>query len=94
MTQDNICIWCDEPVAPGEHRDFYGVLDGRTVKQVASHWECGARSIIGSVGHQQGLCSCDGGPGTLDDPPGMTKRQAAQAAFAYFKGKRDILTGG
>jgi hypothetical protein len=36
---------------------------------------------LGSVGHQKGTCSCHGG--TEEDPPEMTKRQAAVAAWVY-----------
>ncbi|MEI6196534.1 MAG: helix-turn-helix domain-containing protein [Verrucomicrobiota bacterium] len=40
------------------------------------------RSIAGSVGHQNQRCSCFGG--TEDDPPGLTVRQAAQAALDRY----------
>jgi hypothetical protein len=46
------------------------------------HRNCYLREIIGSVGHQNGNCSCrDGGGG---DPPGMTLREAADAAVTLF----------
>jgi hypothetical protein len=66
-----LCAWCDEPILPGEHTSMGGV-----------HYECGLRSVIGSVGHQKGLCSCYGG--SEEDPPGLTRRQAAIAAAEYF----------
>ena len=47
------------------------------------HWECAARMVVGSVGHQMGRCSCNGGD--AGDPEGMTKRQAAQAALALAR---------
>lgn len=70
------CGWCDEPLLPHEERAPFG----------PEHYECSLRSIIGSLGHQRGLCSCYGG--TEEDPPGMTRRQAAAAAANYFNTKR------
>lgn len=46
---------------------------------VALHVECLFRETVGSVGHLTHRCTCYGGD--FDDPPGMTKRQAAAAAY-------------
>jgi hypothetical protein len=46
------------------------------------HIECYIRLTVGSLAHQQRKCSCYGG--TEHDPPGMTLRQAAIAAFEYW----------
>lgn len=46
---------------------------------VALHVECYFRETVGSVGHLTRRCRCFGGD--YDDPPGMTKRQAAVAAY-------------
>jgi len=51
--------------------------------RIPYHPECMARSVIGSVGHQRRTCPCYGG--TESDPEGMTKREAARAAVAYFR---------
>jgi hypothetical protein len=81
-----VCLHCDEPVLTGErsevtsYLDASGVLASRTV-----HWECGARAVVGSVGHQLGKCSCHGG--TEEDPPGMSKREAARAACALYRSR-------
>jgi len=73
------CPFCREPVLLEE-------LDGVRARELADgkhvHSECLMRSIIGSLGHQLGRCSCYGG--TEEDPPGLTKRQAARAAWDYF----------
>lgn len=69
------CVWCDEPILPAERRT--GLV----------HFECGLRSAVGSVGHQKKACSCYGG--TMEDPPGLTRRQAAIAAEEYFYLGRD-----
>lgn len=77
------CFHCEEPIAA----DDDGLLvaspaaDGGW-KQLPVHMECNLRIVVGSVGHQNAKCSCFGG--TEEDPPGMTKRQAAAAAVRLF----------
>jgi hypothetical protein len=51
------------------------------------HFECHFRMIVGSVAHQQGRCSCFGG--TKHEPPGVTLRQSAVAAYRYWKVTND-----
>lgn len=70
------CILCGEPIA----EDDMGTIN--FVNQV-SHHECLMRSVIGSVGHLKGNCFCFGG--TEEDPPGMSRREAAQAAVKLFQ---------
>lgn len=69
-----LCPCCDEPILEGERL----APDMRP----PTHYECGLRAVIGSVGHQRGRCSCFGG--SEEDPPGMTRRQAATAAALFF----------
>ena len=71
------CFWCKEEVLPGEESPL--PLNGRRGE---AHRECMVRSIAGSVGHQAGRCSCFGGE--EEDPPGMTVREAARAAYQMF----------
>ena len=47
------------------------------------HKNCFLRTIFGSVGHQRKQCSCFGG--TLEDPQGLTPREAADAAVREYK---------
>lgn len=70
------CLHCQEPIAEGDTGtiNFAGQI---------MHYECDLRGVIGSVGHLMGKCSCYGG--TEEDPPGMTARQAAQAACALWE---------
>lgn len=80
LAKDNklLCQWCDEPVTLLELRQSADLnLSGQ-----ATHHECSLRSVIGSVGHQKRLCSCYGGD--QEDPPGLTRREAARAAAEYF----------
>lgn len=77
-----VCIWCGEPVHPEEQaRDFSNPI----------HYECGVRSIVGSVGHIHGRCSCfEKDPAKQeDDPPGLTTREAARVATVLFYRLRD-----
>jgi hypothetical protein len=71
------CAWCGEVILEGE---------ATAIKLVGCdhrfHRECMLRSIVGSVAHQTRRCSCYGG--TEDDPPGLTKREAARKAFELF----------
>lgn len=70
-----ICPWCEEPVLDTDRR-------AAEHRYQPLHYECGLRAALGSVGHQRKLCFCYGG--TEEDPPGMTRRQAAVAAANYF----------
>lgn len=75
------CQWCNEKVQATETGVIYS-------NGPACHLECFLRQSFGSVGHQLGLCICFGGPGWLDDPPNLTKREAAVAAVAWFRTHR------
>lgn len=72
-----ICRRCGEPITAAD-RKSPARLDGN-----AMHYECGLRMVIGSVGHLLGKCHCYGG--TMEDPEGMTRRQAAQAACELWE---------
>lgn len=81
-----VCSHCDELIEAGDSGMWQAHIEldrphavGRPV-----HRECVIRSIVGSVGHQEGRCSCFGG--TEEDPPGMTKREAARAAAERARG--------
>lgn len=76
------CLHCGDAI----HEEDTGTMEifvdtsGAVLKPL--HYECRLRGVIGSVGHQKGLCSCFGG--TEEDPEGMTKHEAAIAAARYF----------
>jgi hypothetical protein len=76
------CIYCQEAIA----EDDEGIVMPYHETEVSwkpTHRECLLRQVVGSVGHQQKRCSCHGG--TEEDPPGLTKREAAKAAVALFE---------
>jgi hypothetical protein len=49
------------------------------------HDECAFRLAAGSLGHLQRICSCYVPGSIVGDPPGMTARQAAQAALEHYR---------
>lgn len=69
------CLYCKESVELGD-RGFVNIIG-----QVF-HLECQVRMIVGSVGHQMKQCYCYGG--NEEDPPGLTRRQAAIKAKELF----------
>lgn len=77
-----ICPHCDEPIAADESGW------GESPQGQWFHVECMARMLMGSIGHQLALCSCY--DGDYEDPPTLTRREAAKAAFehAQARGRR------
>ena len=67
------CQWCDEPLLDHERHPLLGA-------GTCLHRECGISSVVGSVAHLSGKCSCFVDGAEEGDPPWMTKRQAAKAA--------------
>ena len=80
------CSYCEEPFL-AEDAGIMLPHHGKKVVDHPYHQNCFLRTVLGSVGHQQGDCSCHGG--TDEDPLNLTKRQAADAAVHHFRGKRD-----
>ena len=78
------CFSCKELVAEGDSGVMMPLVEAGSATYAPQHRECFLRRIVGSVGHQQGTCSCYGGQ--EEDPPEMTKREAALAATKLFYG--------
>ena len=69
------CLWCEEMVGPGDL--MHSLLPGY-------HYACALRTSLGSIGHVQGTCSCYRKDAVVeDDPPGLTRRQAARLVADY-----------
>lgn len=76
-----LCLYCDEPVTePGQWKGIVSI----TGKERATHLECATRALIGGLNHLQGRCTCCGGD-EPPDPAGLTRREAALAAVAYWE---------
>lgn len=74
-----ICLWCEEEIEEGDRGVIQAVLKMTNEFETRpQHLNCFLRSVLGSVGHLRKQCSCYGG--TEEDPPGLTMRQAADAA--------------
>jgi hypothetical protein len=76
------CIHCTEAIVEGDQ----GIID---TTGYAYHYPCFMRSIIGSAAHQLQKCSCYGG--AWEDPPELTKRQAAQLALDLWEEQQSTL---
>lgn len=76
------CPHCDEPVV-AEYASIPHLAADGSVSDRHWHPECYMRAIVGGLNHLLGKCTCCGG---IDppDPPGMTRREAAIAAVAYY----------
>lgn len=80
------CAWCDEPFLEDDVGYLIPHVGHGEVTELGYHVECWQRQVIGSVGHIRRRCSCYGG--TEEDPPGMTRREAAHAAVSAFEERR------
>lgn len=74
-----ICSHCSGPFT----RHDYGMTSYCALESglccTAMHRECMFRLVVGSVGHQLELCYCHGGD--MEDPPGISLREAARMAL-------------
>lgn len=74
-----VCSWCDEPI--GAQDD--GVLFPYDRGELAYHYECHMRKVVGGLNHQLGRCYCCGGDAP-PDPPELGIRQAAIEAVEHW----------
>lgn len=71
------CYWCEEPIM---RRDLRHAL------MPEYHYACALRAVLGSIGHLRGQCSCYVKDATAeDDPPGLSRRQAARLVADYVR---------
>ena len=77
------CGFCEEPIEMGDRGVTIPYLGEPETTELPFHFECHIRSIVGSVAHQMGRCRCFGG--TESDPPDVTRREAARAAYRLWK---------
>lgn len=72
------CCHCSEIIEAGDTGIMYA-------NGPVAHRNCFLRATIGSVAHIRRRCSCFVPGSTEDDPPGMTRRQAADAAVGLYE---------
>lgn len=75
-------MWCDELIAEDDAGVILPYVTENATVGMPHHVNCFLRSVVGSVGHQMGHVCND--PDAANDPPEMTRRQAADAAVAMF----------
>ena len=71
------CPHCVEPITADDATE-------RTGNGEVLHRECLIRMVAGSAAHQLHECSCYGGD--REDPPGLSRRQAARLALQICEG--------
>lgn len=79
------CWWCQEAIQEGDRGQLMPSMqaDG-TVEVGAQHRECGLRSVMGGLAHQEKRCRCYGGSDEDSDLGGMTLREEAIAVWNSF----------
>lgn len=71
-----ICQWCEEPIDSDRELPPH-------LAAIAMHRECAWRAACGSLAHLQRKCRCFVRGSEEGDPPGLTKREAAKAAWEF-----------
>lgn len=72
-----VCVHCGELI--DEDDSGFAYMNGPV-----AHRDCFIRGAVGGLNHVLGRCSCCGGT-EPPDPPGMTIREAAEAAVAAYR---------
>jgi hypothetical protein len=85
----NPCLYCDEDVDHGDEAPTPFRWIQRPNGMEPIHEECFFRILVGSVAHQMQACPCYGG--TVEDPPSLSKRDAARLAYHHFKRDRETI---
>lgn len=82
-----VCGHCGEPIAHDDGGCLLPCVGLGESKEIAYHHTCFMRTVIGSVAHQQRRCMCYVPGSTEEDDPTLTRRQAAEAARAFFESR-------
>lgn len=85
------CFRCEEPIEANDFGYVTPYLDfDKGTRLVPYHYACFLRGAIGSLAHVRGECSCYVPGSSEHDPPGMTVRQAAEAAVREWEQQRVV----
>lgn len=85
----DLCGWCGETVLPGDVAERIPAWEGGAWHVHPWHEACRVRAVMGGLNHLKGLCSCCGGD-LPPDPPMLSRREAAHAAWRYIREGRPI----
>jgi hypothetical protein len=77
MESERLCAWCEEVVEP---KDQHPAFCSQPM-----HLACGFRVVAGSVAHIEKRCGCFVPGSDENDPPKMSKREAAEYALAVWR---------
>ena len=80
VPQGQQCVHCFELIRPEDHGFLMPYVEALEVKDIALHYECHMRRIVGGLNHVLGGCICCGGK-EPPDPPELSRRDAARAAL-------------
>jgi hypothetical protein len=83
-----LCIFCEEAIEETDSGVMVSSWDKGAAEfiRVPLHVDCHIADAVGSVAHQQKRCRCYGGIEEHDeDNWGLSRREAAKAAVAYFE---------
>lgn len=81
------CGWCSEGIAKEDRGYMILKLDSGVSFYAPYHENCFLRSVFGSVNHQKRKCLCYGGTDNESDPMELSKREAANVAVSFWRGK-------
>ena len=84
------CLRCEEPIVEGDSGVMVLVGKGQlgplvAVRPEPMHWACWMRGIIGSLSHIEKQCGCFVSGSDHNDPPNVTRREAAELALAAWE---------
>lgn len=72
------CAYCVEAIADKDQGSFVWAIEENETRRKPIHRECSLRSVMGSIGHLTGTCSCfKSGDDVFEDPPGLSVREAS-----------------
>ncbi len=85
MPVGETCLLCTEPVAGDDSGIVTPYMDARgQTRRSPIHIECHLRSVLGSVPHLEGRCSCVTGR-KADDRTSQSYRQEARDTVTWLK---------
>ena len=77
-----VCWWCLEDIKDGDQGLMMPSMNAKGEAEIgAQHRECGLRSVMGGLAHQQKRCTCFGGTQDDMDLGEMTLREEAIAVW-------------
>lgn len=84
------CLFCPDVIGPEDSGIVTPYIDGRGKRSDSPiHLECHLRSVLGSVAHLEGRCSCVTGR-RADDRTSLTHREEGLLVMQWVRDRKDI----